>query len=244
MKKHRRNRDTALHAAMLLDDITSSIVWGVLMILLVFTLWTLSDLSEFNSHGLQASAGRSLKELSESNHDTAAWLKMEDTHIDYPVVKGRDNFEYLDLDIDRNFYVGGTLFLDVSNKKDLSDDYIIIHGHHMSDGIMFGDLDKYLDENFMYKQRRGTLRTLDDCYDLIVFAAGTVDAYDSGIYNTALDLNTHLKAIKKMKSRSSDIPDSVDKVLVLSTCTEKMDNTRTVVFCSMEKRVSPEVDNG
>lgn len=245
MKKHNIKRDIQLHAAALLDDITSSMVWGVLIILMVFTLWTLTDLSDFNSHGAQAAAGHDLKELSKINSDTAAWLKMENTHIDYPVVRGRDNFEYLDLDIYGNFYVGGTLFMDAANRKDLSDAYIVIHGHHMSDGLMFGDLDKYLDEEFMRVNRRGTLRTLKDSYDLEVFAAGTADAYDSRIYNMQADLDTHLKAVESLKMRSYKPYGSVDKVLVLSTCTDRMDDTRTVIFCSMKKsKAPPEVENG
>lgn len=245
MRKHRKNRDIPLQAAELLDDITASIIWGILVILMVLTLWMLTDLSNFNSHGAQVAAGHDLKELNRINPDTAAWLEMKNTHIDYPVVKGKDNFEYLDLDITRNFYVGGTLFIDAANRKDLSDEYIIIHGHHMSDGIMFGDLDKYLDDRFMRVSRKGTLKTLEESYDLEVFAAGTADAYDSGIYNMKADLDTHLKAIDDLKIRSYGIKETVEKVLVLSTCTDRMDDTRTVVFCSMKRsEVPPEVENG
>ena len=245
MRKNRKNGTIPLRAAELLDDITASIIWGILVILMVFALWMLTDLSYFNSHGAQTAAGHDLKELNRINPDTAAWLEMKDTHIDYPVVKGRDNFEYLDLDINRNFYVGGTLFLDAANSKDLSDEYIIIHGHHMSDGIMFGDLDKYLDDKFMREGRKGTLKTLEDSYDLEVFAVGTADAYDSGIYNIEADLDTHLKAIDGLKIRSYGRNENMDKVLVLSTCTYRMDDTRTVVFCSMKKsEVPPEVGNG
>ena len=59
------------------------------------------------------------------------------------------------------------------------------------------------------------------------------------------DLDTHLKAIDDQKIRSYGIKETVDKVLVLSTCTDRMDDTRTVVFCSMKRsEVAPEVENG
>ena len=229
----RKTIELAAKAAWLLDDLTSRIVSGVLIAALVFTVWMLSDMSSFNAHGAEQPKSRDLAELIRENPDTRAWLTIENTKIDYPVVQGRDNFEYLDLDFSGNFYVGGTLFLDCENAADFSDSYNIIHGHHMAEGIMFGDLDKFLNEDFFNDNREGTLKTPYGDYGLEIFGVGTAYAYDTGIYSTEADMETHKKAVNEATVYLRGTKEPVNKILVLSTCTDKMDDNRTVLFCRM-----------
>lgn len=116
------------------------------------------------------------------NPDTVAWLAIDGTSIEDPVVQGKDNFEYLDKGFDGDFYAGGTLFLDAANTRDLSDRYNIIHGHHMAGDEMFGCLERYLDESWFWEHRSGELRTPNREYDLQLIAAGIYNAYDSEVY--------------------------------------------------------------
>lgn len=48
----------------------------------------------------------------------------------------------------KNTSLAGSIFMDARNEDDFSDRYIIIYGHHMDNGFMFGDLDKFIDEDF------------------------------------------------------------------------------------------------
>lgn len=78
--------------------------------------------------------------LKQINPDVVAWIKIEDTPINYPIVQCEDNEYYLK----KNFYkepsAVGTLFLDFRNDKNLSDKNSIVFGHNMKNGSMFASL--------------------------------------------------------------------------------------------------------
>ena len=159
---------------------------------------------------------------------------MEGTHIDHPVVQGKDNFEYLDKDFYGEYYTAGSLFLDYINERNFKDSYNIIHGHHMTNGSMFGDLQKYKNESFFNEHKEGTLLTPKYDYDLEVFAAVTVNAYDRYVYNaknSAATIYDKEYAISKNKRKIKLGKD--DKVLALSTCSGEMNENRVVVFAKM-----------
>lgn len=81
------------------------------------------------------------------NPDVVGWLKAGE-NVDYPVVK-RDNSFYMDHnffgEVDRN----GTLFINANNELDPRDDVLMIHGHNMKSGDMFGKLLSFRDEAYM-----------------------------------------------------------------------------------------------
>ena len=62
-------------------------------------------------------------ELLQQNPDTVAWLTLEDTTVDYPIVQGKDNFEYLSINFYGDYYAGGTLFLDADNDPKFNDQF-------------------------------------------------------------------------------------------------------------------------
>lgn len=74
------------------------------------------------------------------NKDVVGWISIP-THtdgsgkayIDTAVVKGKDNNEYLYLNIDRNYSMSGSLFADAKCEltKDKQSDNITVYGHHM-----------------------------------------------------------------------------------------------------------------
>ena len=84
-----------------------------------------------------------LRELSEN---AVAWLTVDDTRIDYPVMQGKTNGEYLNKDPYGNFSLSGSIFLDSRSSPNFSDEYAVIYGHHMDYGKMFGALDDFLNE--------------------------------------------------------------------------------------------------
>ena len=48
-------------------------------------------------------ANPSLQDLQNINADVCAWLTIDDTGIDYPVVRGKDDMEYINKDVYGNF---------------------------------------------------------------------------------------------------------------------------------------------
>ena len=102
-----------------------------------------------------------MKELYDMNNDFIGWLTIPDTNIDYHVMQKMDDEQYyLDRDFQENYSANGSLILDtdscagsgtkVNNYADgtLPSTNLIIHGHNMKNGSMFGNLDKYRKQEY------------------------------------------------------------------------------------------------
>lgn len=101
------------------------------------------------------------QELYEQNQDFIGWLRIEGTNINYPVMQTPQDEEYY---LYRDFYgeenQNGCLIMDTDSNVGVGDrkhEYqngsvpstnLIIHGHTMKSGEMFGDLDLYADETY------------------------------------------------------------------------------------------------
>ena len=81
--------------------------------------------------------------------DVVGWLYCEGTPINYPVAQGDDNSYYLRRDLDGNYAMAGTLFLDYRCSADFSDENSVIYGHNMNDGSMFAVLPDFSDPEFL-----------------------------------------------------------------------------------------------
>lgn len=208
------------------------ILLSVLIFLMVFMGSGLIDEIRFLGEGIGGVKYHSFTQLLKINPDTVAWITLDGTHIDNPVVSSRDNFDYLDKGFDGKYYAGGTLFMDKDGNS-FEDRYCIIHGHHMAAGAMFGDLAGYLEQEFFEKNMRGTLLTPEYDYDLTVFAAGVFDAYDGNIYEPGDAVPESYIKENTVNQREADDP---AHVLALSTCHDDMTDNRIVVFCSMTNK--------
>lgn len=183
----------------------------------------------------------------ELNPDTVGWLTIYNTNINYPVMQGRDNTEYLNKDPHGDFSLSGSIYLDVGNDSKFTDKYNIIFGHHMASGAMFGDIDKYREESFFRSHQEGMLQTPTGNYNLNVFALLRGDAYDQTIYSVT-DINSieHTETMFRFVGEhaiwydSSSIPDmQKGKIIVLSTCTDAYTNGRLLLFCAALPRQTP-----
>ena len=102
-----------------------------------------------------------MQEYYDQNNDFIGWLKIDDMNVDYPVMQSMyDEEYYLNRDFDKNYSLNGCLIMDtdsVVGTGTAANDYadgtrpgtnLIIHGHNMKNGDMFGQLDRYRDEKF------------------------------------------------------------------------------------------------
>lgn len=97
------------------------------------------------------------EELQKINPDIVAWIRIEGLGIDYPIVQGTDNEHYLHYTFRGEANVAGSIFLDYRNKADFSDSKIILYGHNMKNGSMFGSLKKYRDESVLLENQIVTI---------------------------------------------------------------------------------------
>jgi len=91
------------------------------------------------------------EKLHRLNNDLVGWIYMNES-IDYPIVwRTGDNDYYMSHDFYGNESQAGWIFLDQRNANDMSDDQLIIYGHNMRLGEMFGELDLYRDLEYVAK---------------------------------------------------------------------------------------------
>ena len=162
--------------------------------------------------------------LKKKNSDTVAYIKVNNTKIDYVVVKGKDNDYYLHHNFNKKWNVAGWVFADYHNKFDESDKNIVIYGHNMKNGSMFGTLKTILNKKW-YKNKKNNIVNLvteNGEYSYQVFSIYSIDSEDYYI-NTKFKNNKEFdKFVKKIKSRSIynykvDVSGN-DKILTLSSC--------------------------
>ena len=125
---------------------------------------------------VEEDGGASFEELRAINPDVCAWLTLDHTKIDYPILQGEDNLTYLNTDVYGDFALSGSIYLDSNCDNTFSGNYSLLYGHHMANHKMFGDLDKYKNQKFFKKNDTGTLILPDRSYKLKVFACLSVPA--------------------------------------------------------------------
>lgn len=158
-----------------------------------------------------------------------AWVEVEGTTIDYPIMQGTNNTEYLNQNPYGEYSLSGSIFLDYRNSDDFSDHYCLLYGHHMERGMMFGALDEYWKGGYIESHKNGTILFENgDKKPFKIFAVMSVDASESIVFSpgdgegTLEYVNSHAKYI--------DSPPSSEKQLIaLSTCKYPDTAERTVV---------------
>ena len=148
----------------ILNKILDTIIAIVLILAVLYSVYSLWDNYQLYQ-GIQdlqvklKPKGKkpSFEELRKINPDVVAWITLDGTKIDEPVVQGKDNLEYLNKDVYGKYSLGGTVFLDSRCNKNFQDPYSILYGHYMEKHLMFGDLELYKKSSFAEKHHTGIL---------------------------------------------------------------------------------------
>lgn len=199
--------------------------------------FTSSDLLQYKPTG--GSGNLSLAELQKINPDVCAWLTVDDTHIDYPVVQGEDNMEYINKNVYGKFALSGAIFLDSSNSADFSDRYCLLYGHHMDNGAMFGDIVAFANKDYFTAHKTGTLYRIGETYKITFFACVKVAATDSAVYNPTAQKRDVSQLLEHIRGEAVQYRDigiaSDDHIIGLSTCAQAETNGRVVLFGRLDK---------
>ena len=169
--------------------------------------------------------------LQSVNPDVYAWIRIEDTNIDYPIVQSReDNTYYLDHTWEKESAPSGAIFTQTYNHRDFQDYNTVVYGHRMSDAspTMFYSLHQYLDADYMEQHSRITVYTENHILTYRVFAAVV---YDDRLipmyYNFSMDeqrqkfLDSIYASTDLRNQYAEDVQvDANDRILTLSTCLE------------------------
>lgn len=177
-------------------------------------------------------------DLIDINHDLIGWLDMGE--ISLPVVQTGDNSTYLVTDFYGNKDPHGTIFMDMRNASDASDDNTILYGHNYKKSEqLFYEVEKYKEPQYAAKYPIITLTTLYEKHEYVVFASfiantnpalGDTFDYHNQIYFSTTEQKQ--KFIDEIQERSLIISDvkvnADDDLLMLSTCGYDFDGQRIV----------------
>ncbi len=177
------------------------------------------------------------KKLKSQNQDIAGWIYIRGTTIDYPIVQGKDNEEYLHQDFNKKKSSSGTIFLDNNCKKDFTSDNNIIYGHHMKNGTMFAQLLKFREKSFLKKHNEIMIFTPDRTIHLKVISAYAQKAQNKIPVTFANDKQkkAYIKKIESMSEQTIKtfrINDS--HIYTFVTCSYEGEDNRTYVHAAEE----------
>lgn len=168
------------------------------------------------------------KKLKKKNSDTVAWIKVNGTKIDYPVVKTTNNKYYLTYNFNKKYNVAGWIFMDYNNKLNGKDKNIIIYGHNMLDDSMFGTLLDTLKKKWCDNKdnRIITLTTEKKTMYFKVFSVYKVENEDYYIQTQFNNNKEFEKFVNVLKKRSiynfKEKVSGKDTILTLSTCANNL----------------------
>lgn len=194
-----------------------------------------------------------MSELYNLNPDVIGYLKVDGMVIDYPVMQTPDDEEYyLNRDFDGKYSAYGCILADtdaVIGSGTRANNYadgtkpstnIILHGHNMKNGTMFGSLDNYRDQSFekthsiikfesLYEEREYEIcavflsqvyKKTDECFKYYkFFQANTQEEFDD-FYNNIKDLSMYDTGVEAAFG---------DEFITLSVCAYHVENGRLVV---------------
>ena len=114
-----------------------------------------SDANDIISDGDQVNLPFDINfaELKNINPDVCAWIYIEDTKVDYPVVYSHDNSDYLKKTYDLQTNNAGAIFVDCACNSNFTSANTIIYGHNMKNGSMFRAINDYVKESFYQEHR-------------------------------------------------------------------------------------------
>lgn len=187
--------------------------------------------------------GASFSQLRQINPDVCGWITLDNTLIDFPVLRGETNLTYINTDVYGNFSLAGSIFLDSRNDPDFSQNYTLLYGHHMADSNMFGDLDRYKEEAFFRENRTGRLILPDKTYELEIITCMVTKASDANIFDPesmqdaipALLDHAREKGLY-LREEAVTAAGSTGKVIALTTCSTEFTDARTVVLAAMQPK--------
>lgn len=219
-----------------LDNIVDNIYRIIFILIMLVGLYYVYDTAYIFYN---ASSARQLAQRNKSREETIleltndyiAWLEVDNTTIDYPIMQGKTNSSYLNTDPYGRYSLSGSIFLDTRNKSDFSDSYNLIYGHHMSNNLMFGSLDEFKEKEYWEDHKTGTITLKDGTiYNLDIFAHVVTDANVDGVFNPqGSDVLLGCFNASQFYAQPKN-----KHIVALSTCLEPGSTKRTVILATME----------
>lgn len=178
--------------------------------------------------------------LYNKNKSLIGWVKIDDTEINYPVMQTVNNTYYLDHNIEQEYDKNGSIFMDKDCDVLKPSTNLIIYGHHMKSGKMFGDLDKYSSKSYYEAHPTIQFDTIYEkgTYEIMYVFRSKVYNEDEIVFkyyqfieaNSAEEFYSYMEEMSELSLYDTGVTASYgDRLLTLSTCDSSEPEGRFVV---------------
>ena len=166
------------------------------------------------------------EKLNSINKDIKAWIYVPGTKIDYPILVGESDEEYLYNDMNKEYTPLGSIFS--YSGTNFTKGNTFIFGHNMASSQMFGELRKYIDKDFLKEHRYLYIYTERKAMKCDIFSIFITNENDD-IFNGEYELGTveYVSLIEELNKRNkysgysleeSSINYSTRQIFNLITC--------------------------
>lgn len=184
--------------------------------------------------------GAKFAALRDKNSDFIGWISIDGTNLDFPVMYAPTNKDfYLRHDFNKEYSIYGVPYLDEKTTlgANAESDNLIIYGHNMKTGTIFGCLTGYKKADYYQQHPYIEFDTVYGDAQYEVFAAFAIDVVNdtSFVYNQYVDMDEEsYNAYVEEVCHRSDVDTGIrpaygEQLLTLSTCEYSTDNGRFVV---------------
>lgn len=179
----------------------------------------------FNKYGSYKTSDINISKLKEINKDTVGWIVVDGTSINYPIVLGNDNDYYLSHDFNKDYSIGGWIFMDYRNTTLMEDKNTIIYGHNLFNKTAFGGLSNlFTDSWFNESNHKIIIYTEKGKYIYKIFSVYNSDPETYYLNVLFKNNDEYSDFLTTLKSRSvfdfGEELNSNDRILTLSTCSD------------------------
>lgn len=166
-----------------------------------------------------------LEIMKERNPDTVGWIILPDSRINYPIVKSKDNTEYLTRTFEGKKASSGAIFMDMYCEEDFSSENTIIYGHNMKNGSMFRALNDMTSKEYFWRHHIFCIDTGDGFEEYEVISCYETIETDSNPWKVSFEsreeYETWLGQIAKRCTYDCEDFDVNKNTITLSTCRGK-----------------------
>lgn len=174
--------------------------------------------------------------LYQKNKDMVGWIKIEGTEVNYPIMQTPETPDYyLNHNFNKEYSSFGVPYLQ-ENCNIAKSDNLILYGHHIKNGKMFGALESFKAEDFYRKHKKIQFDTLTEYAGYEIFAVFKTSANGGFHYNTFVkaknesDFLAYVNKCKELSFYDTGVTAEYgDTLLTLSTCEYSTDNGRLVI---------------
>ena len=164
------------------------------------------------------------QKLEKINEDIIGWIEIENTNINYPILKDDSNLKYIKHSYDGSYSASGSIFT-IANKP-FEDSITTIYGHNMKTGLMFSDLSKYMNYDFLEDHKIINIYTKNMNYKATIFSVYSINVFEEENNLKNLNFEEEIKYYENASKYEIENFEKSKKILKLSTCSYL--NNRTV----------------